>query len=76
MKEYTFDTEAGNITAQVTPTIEALGDQPWRVVLLGQDGKQLVSRLLESSSALGAATDAVDEYLEEREYNTSFAVSL
>ena len=76
MKEYIFTTAGPIITAQVTPTMEALGEQPWRVVLLDSYMKQIASGLWHSDSALGAATDAVTDWLEANGLDTSFSVSL
>lgn len=74
MKEYVFTTEGPNITAKVWPTLQALGDQPWRVQLLDSYGKQIASRVIEAESGLGAATDAVMDWLESNGYNSGFAV--
>lgn len=58
---YTFDTHladcygTGKIHAEVTPTMQALGDQPWVVRLRGVAGVLLLSCTVEDSSALGAA---------------------
>ena len=68
MKEYIFTTEGPNITAQVTPTMEALGEQPWRVVLLDSYGKQISSCFIEAASGFGAASDAVNQWLEVNGY--------
>ena len=79
MREYRFNTEGPEILARVTPTLEALGDQPWRVQLVDAiDGLSITDGgFYEAPSALQAATDAVEEYLVREGYkNTSFAVSL
>ena len=76
MKEYIFTTEGPVITAQVRQTIKSLEEQPWRVVLLDSYGKQIASCTIESESGFGAATEAVNRWLELNGYGTSWAVSL
>ncbi len=79
MKEYRFQTYGPDITARVSQTMEALGDQPWRVVLTFEppfDNIPQVSRMVEDCSALGAATQVVEEWLEANGPETSFSVSL
>jgi|GEM_PF-5608481 len=62
--EFYFDTAVGTIHAQVTPTMEALGDQPWLVRLRGTNGELLLSCAVEDMSAMGAAADAVRTFLD------------
>ena len=79
MKEYTFQTAGPDIIARVYPTMEALGDQPWRVELTDAvDGVRVCLPVtIEASSALEAATEVVEQYLIRNGYtNLSFAVSL
>ncbi len=79
MKEYTFTTSGPDILASVRPTMQALGDQTWRVTLSfpsDSDTFADVHRLIEAGSALEAATDAVNAWLEQNGMPTSFSVSL
>lgn len=80
MKEYTFQTAGPDIIARVYPTLEALGDQPWRVLLIDAiDGVEISegSAFYEAPSALQAATEAVEDWLTSQGYtNLSFAISL
>lgn len=79
MKEYRFTTYGPDITAQVEPTMEALGDQPWRVKLTFEppfDNIPPISRMIEASSGFGAASQAVEDWLEENGPETSYSVSL
>ena len=80
MKEYVFTTAGPNITAQVAPTMEALGDQPWRVKLIFEPPFDNIippiSRMIEASSGFGAASQAVEDWLEENGPETSYAVSM
>ncbi len=80
MKEYTFQTAGPDIIARVYPTLEALGDQPWRVQLIGpSDRVELTdgSAFYEAPCGLQAATEAVEDWLASQGYeNTSISVSL
>ena len=76
MKEYVFTTTGPNITAQVAPTMEALGEQDWQVTLLDSYGKQIEYRVVYAASGLEAASEAVDDWLEANGLDTSFVVSL
>ena len=78
---YTFDTHladcygSGKILAEVTPTMQALGDQPWNVRLRGAAGDLLLSCTVEDGSALGAACAAVDFLLEAKKvHNKSYSI--
>lgn len=61
---YRIETCLGMIHAEVHPTMEALGDQPWTVRLRDTKGVLLLSCTVEDCSALGAASEAVDTFLE------------
>ena len=76
MKEYVFTTAGPNITAQVVPTMEALGEQDWQVTLLDSYGKQIEYRVVYAASGLEAATEAVNDWLEANGLDISFSVSL
>lgn len=76
MKEYIFTTDGPIITARVSQTLEALGDQDWQVTLLDSYMKEIAFRVIYAASALEAASEAVDAWLSQNGYNTSFAVSL
>lgn len=54
------------IHAEVKPTMEALGDQPWQVRLRDSKGVLLLSCTVDECSALGAATEAVDTFLDAK----------
>ena len=72
---YHFHTELGMISAEVTPTLEALGDQQWAVRLRHSKGDLLLSCFVEDSSALGAAAEAVRTLLEAKKCtNKSFTI--
>ena len=72
---YHCHTELGMISAEVTPTLEALGDQPWAVRLRSVKGDLLLSCFVEDSSALGAAAEAVRTLLEAKKCtNKSFSI--
>ena len=76
MKEYVFTTAGPHITAQVVPTMEALGEQDWQVTLLDSYGKQIEYRVVYAASGLEAASEAVNDWLEANGLDTSFSVSL
>ena len=61
--KYTIETAGPVLVAVVTPTMEALGDQPW-IVRLYKDGALIVHRFIEASSGLEAVTAAVEDWLE------------
>lgn len=73
---YKFTTAAGPIHAQVSPTMEALGDQPWLVRLRSTEGVLLLSCTVEDMSAAGAAAEAVRTFLDCKKdiYNKSFSI--
>lgn len=73
---YKYTTAAGTIHAQVSPTMEALGDQPWQVRLRSTEGVLLLSCTVEDMSALGAASEAVRFFLDCKKdiYNKSFSI--
>lgn len=74
---YRFNTHAGMIHAHVTPTLQALGDQPWKVELRSVEGVLVLSCFVEDSSALGAAAEAVRYFLDCKKdvFNKSFSIS-
>lgn len=76
MSNYKFNTAVGMIHAQVTPTMEALGDQPWQVRLRSEKGDIILSCFVEDMSAMGAAAEAVRTFLECKKnvYNKSFSI--
>lgn len=75
MSNYKFNTAAGMIHAQVTPTMEALGDQPWQVWLRSTEGVLLLSCTVEDMSAMGAAAEAVRTFLDAKKvHNKSFSI--
>lgn len=76
MKEYTFQTAGPDIIARVYPTLEALGDQPWRVVLRDTDGAFLDSMTIESFAGLAAATDAVEIWLARNGYKETQSLQI
>lgn len=79
MKEYTFQTAGPDIIARVYHTLEALGDQPWRVQLVDPSNQAPLGKavIIEASSGLEAATEAVEDWLTSQGYtNLSFAISL
>lgn len=76
MKEYVFTTSGPNITAQVVPTMEALGEQDWQVTLLDSYGKQIEYKVIYAASGLEAASEAVNDWLEDNGLDTTFSVSL
>ena len=61
--KYTIETAGPTIVGEATPTMEALGDQPW-IVRLYEDGTLIVHRFIEASSGLEAVTAAVEDWLE------------
>lgn len=61
---------------EVTPTLEALGDQPWRVVLRDTDGAFLDSMTIESFAGLAAATDAVENWLAGNGYKETQSLQI
>ena len=72
---YHLHTELGMISAEVTPTLEALGDQPWVVRLRSVKGDLLLSCTVEDCSALGAASEAADTFLSLKKCtNKSFSI--
>lgn len=78
---YTFETNlttrnyTHTVHAEVTPTMQALGDQPWQVRLRSAEGDLLLSCTVEDSSALGAACAAVDTLLEAKHVqNKSYSI--
>lgn len=60
---FRFKTAAGIVHANVTPTMECLGDQPWQVRLRGTAGDLAFSCTVDESSAREAATEAVRFFL-------------
>lgn len=76
MANFKFSTAVGMIHAQVTPTMEALGDQPWQVRLRSDKGDLILSCTVEDMSAMGAAAEAVRTFLECKKdvYNKSFSI--
>ena len=72
---YKFSTALGMLHAEVHPTLEALGDQPWEVRIRSTKGDLLLACFVEDSSALGAAAEAVREVLVlTKTYNKSFTI--
>ena len=72
---YKFNTALGMLHAEVHPTLEALGDQPWEVRIRSTKGDLLLACFVEDSSALGAAAEAVREVLDlTKTYNKSFTI--
>ena len=61
--KYTIETAGPTIVGEATPTMEALGDQPW-CVRLYHNGTQIASRFIEASSGLEAVTAAVEDWME------------
>ncbi len=61
---YKFDTALGMLHAEVLPTLEALGDQPWQVRIRSTKGDLLLSCFVEDSSAVSAAEEAIREVLD------------
>lgn len=61
--KYTIETAGQILVAVVTPTMEALGDQPW-IVRLYEGGALIVHRIIEASSGLEAVTAAVEDWME------------
>lgn len=76
MANYKFNTAVGMIHAQVLPTMEALGDQPWDVRLRSVEGVLVLHCFVEDSSAMGAAAEAVRTFLGCRKglINKSFSI--
>lgn len=76
MNTYTFETSGPVIVASVTPTMQALGDQPWLVELsFDNPAYSPASRVIEEGCALLAAREAVQGWLERQGMPTSFIVS-
>ena len=78
-KTYTILGDACELRVEVIPTMEALGDQPWEVLIydLG-DGLCLnyeSNHIFEAPSALQAATEAVDCFLEHNGLPTSYSIN-
>ena len=72
---YHFNTELGMLSAEVHPTLQALGDQPWEVRVRHTTGELLLSCYVEDSSAMGAAAEAVRDLLDlKRCVNKSFTI--
>ena len=63
--KYTIETAGPVLVAVVTPTMEALGDQPWCVRLYDEMGVQVDFSVIEASSGLEAVTAAAEDWLEE-----------
>ena len=72
--KYTIETAGPVLVAVVTPTMEALGDQPW-CVRLYHNGTQIASRFIEASSGLEAVTAAAEDWLEEKGINGTIKIS-
>lgn len=74
--EYTFHTCGPDIIARVTPTMDALVDQPWYVELIDPVDNTMIAegQFYEASSALSAASEAADQWLRNNGFNTSFIV--
>ena len=64
MKHYHLSTELGMLHAEVSPTLEALGEQPWQVRIRSTAGDLLLSCFVEAASGLEAATEAAETVLE------------
>ena len=78
-KTYTILGDACELRVEVIPTMQALGDQPWEVFIydLG-DGLCLncdSNHTFEAPSALQAATEAVDCFLEHNGLPTSYSIN-
>lgn len=76
MINYKFNTAVGMIHAQVTPTMDALGDQPYQVRIRSDKGDLLLSCFVEDMSAMGAAAEAVRCFLDCKKEvsNKSFSI--
>ncbi len=61
---YKFTTALGMLHAEVTPTIQALGDQPWQVRIRSTKGDLLLSCFVEESNSIAAAETAIREVLD------------
>lgn len=61
---YKFTTALGMLHAEVTPTLQALGDQPWQVRIRSTEGALLLSCFVEESDAVAAAETAIREVLD------------
>ena len=73
--KYTIETAGPTIVGEVTPTMEALGDQPWRVALYNEMGVQVDFSIIEASSGLEAVTAAVEDWLEEKGIDGTIKIS-
>lgn len=57
-------------TVRVTSMLEALGDQPWYVLVIPGDPQLATqSYIIEAASGLGAASDALADYKEKHGLN-------
>ena len=61
---YKFSTALGMLHAEVHPTMEALGDQPWEVRIRSTKGDLLLACFVEESHPLRAAETAIQEVLD------------
>ena len=73
--KYTIETAGPVLVAVVTPTMEALGDQPWHVALYNEGGAQVDFSIIEASSGLEAVTAAVEDWLEEEGIDGTIKIS-
>ena len=73
---YTIETAGPTIVGEVFPTMEALGDQPWFVVLRKEDGNFLESMTIETFAGLAAATDAVEIWLAGNGYKETQSLQI
>lgn len=60
----------------VAPTMDALGDQPWFVVLSKEDGNFLESMTIETFAGLAAATEAVEIWLARNGYKETQSLQI
>jgi hypothetical protein len=72
--KYTIETAGPVLMGVVTPTMEALGDQPW-IVRLYEGGALIVHRFIEASSGLEAVTAAAEDWLEEKGIDGTIKIS-
>ena len=75
-KFYKFSTAAGMLHAEVIPTMQALGDQPWAVRVRDTKGVLLLSFTTEEMSGREAATEAVRLFLDCKRdiHNKTFSI--
>ena len=72
--KYTIETAGPVLVAVVTPTMEALGEQPWHVALYNEMGEQVDFSIIEASSCLEAATAAAEDWLKKEGINGTIKI--